>query len=60
MNRKIEENLKKEFQLRHFYELRNHMAAKACTDDTAGKIYKLIYKGMKINRKIGVLPPEVY
>lgn len=60
MNRKIEENLKKEFQLRHFYELRNHMAAKALAKDTAGNIYRLIYKGMKKNKEKGVLPPEVY
>ena len=60
MNRKIEESLKKEFQLVHFYELRNHMAAKALANDTAGNIYRLIYKGMKENKEKGVLPLEVY
>lgn len=60
MNRKIEGNLRKEFQLKHFYELRNHMGAKALVNDTAGNIYRLIYKGMKENKEKGVLPPEVY
>lgn len=60
MNKKIEENLKKEFQLVHFYELRNHMAAKALANDTAGNIYRLLYKGMKENKEKRVWAPELY